>query len=227
VATLQVYNFMSSFDARDLPPFVVKNRPLELVPPSCESVAGSDDRRNNSGTGESQPEEPEGGLLSSATVKWSDLQAEYNSLPVESIVGNQVDTNQNFQSHKTRRNVVYARGQKVNEIGEVVQAKVNEIFRRRVSSKRYRLMGFVPIQISNPSLEEVEISKHTCVGVASPICCSENEDPDDCRIRIVQRVENGKTKNKQQFQEYLEMKLDHLQGRDHQILETVLRKYSH
>jgi hypothetical protein len=76
VATLQVCNNMSSSDARDLPPFVVKNRPLELVPPLCENVVGNDDRRSNSGMGESQPEEPEGGLLSSATVKRSDLQAE-------------------------------------------------------------------------------------------------------------------------------------------------------
>jgi hypothetical protein len=200
---------------------------LELVPPLSQSVAGSDDRRSNSGTGESQPEEPEGGLLSSATVKLSDLQVECNSLPVESIFGNQVDTDQNFRSHKARQNVVHARGQKVNEIVEVNQAKLNEACRRQVSSKRDRLMGFVPIQISNLSLEEVEISKHTCVGVASPIFCSENEDPDDCRIRIVHRVENEKDKNKQHFQEYLEKKLDHLRGRDRQILETVLRKYSH
>jgi hypothetical protein len=224
---VQVCDNTSSSDARDLPPFVVKNSPLELVPPSCESVTGSDDRRNNSGTGGSQPEEPEGGLLSSATVKWSDLQAERDSLPVESIVGNQVDTDQNFQSHKTRRNVVYARGQEINKIDEVVQTKINESCRKQVSNKRDYLMGFVPVQISNLSLEEVEISKHTCVGVASPICCSENKDPDDCRIHIVQRVENGKIQNKQPFQEYLEKELDHLQGRDRQILETVLRKYSH
>jgi hypothetical protein len=52
------------------------------------------------------------------------------------------------------------------------------------------LIGFVPIQIVNLSLE-VEISRHTTVGVASPIPFSETEDHDDYRICIV-RTEKRK-----------------------------------
>jgi hypothetical protein len=52
----------------------------------------------------------------------------------------------------------------------------------------------VPIQIINLSLEEVEMSKHTTVGVASPIFYSEIEDHDDYGIHNVQ-TEKGKREN--------------------------------
>jgi hypothetical protein len=92
-------------------------------------------------------------------------------------------------------------------------------------------VGFVPIQIANLSLEEVELPKHTYVGVASPTHCYETEDPDDYGIRIVQRAvdneENRGDGSKQKFEEYLQEKLAHLQGQDRRILEPVLQKHCH
>jgi hypothetical protein len=68
--------------------------------------------------GESQPEEPEGGLLSPATIKQSDLQAQCNSRTVESIIGNQVITHQNLQNRKERKNNLNAQGQVIETIVE-------------------------------------------------------------------------------------------------------------
>jgi hypothetical protein len=75
-------------------------------------------------------------------------------------------------------------------------------------SKRDCLVGFVPIQTANLSLEEVELTKHTYVGIASPARCCETEDPDDYGIYIVQRgVGNGENRgdgSQQKFKEYLQ-----------------------
>jgi DNA-directed RNA polymerase specialized sigma subunit len=88
-------------------------------------------------------------------------------------------------------------------------------------------VGFVPIQIVNLSLEEVELHKHMYVGVASPTRCCDVKDTDDYGICIIQRGENKGDGCKQKFEEYLQEKLAHLKRKERQILELVLRKYCH
>jgi hypothetical protein len=96
VATLEVYK--SSSDARVSEPLVGKSPLAVSVSPSCVNIASSDGKNQITGSGETLPEEPEGGLLTLTTVKQSDLQTQCNSLPVESKVGNGVGTPQTFQA---------------------------------------------------------------------------------------------------------------------------------
>jgi hypothetical protein len=95
LAALEVCDEMSSSDARGSDPLVKKSLLVVSVSPQLKGVVDSDGK-SKTGAGEHQPEMSEGGLLSSATVKRSDLQAECSSLPVENRFGNQDDTSSNF-----------------------------------------------------------------------------------------------------------------------------------
>jgi hypothetical protein len=221
VATLEVY--MSSSGTRGLEPLVGKSPLVDFVsPPPCENIASSDGNKQNTGTGEHLPEEPEGGLFTLTTVNQSDLQAQCNSFPVESVFGRQVDTHQNFRNRQERQDTDNAQGQGITKT-----VKPSENFKENTSSKRSHLIGFVPIHIVNLSLEEVELSKHMYIGLAAPICCEEIENPQDCRIRIIQAEKDNQEISKQQFQEYMQDKLAHLPSSEQQILQPVLQKYSH
>jgi hypothetical protein len=90
------------------------------------------------------------------------------------------------------------------------------------------IMGYVPIQIANLSLEEIELQKQTDIGVATPI------DIEDARIKegyeklgadvlTVKRI--GETQGN--FKVYVGEKLAHLNKQDQQILGNALWKYKH
>jgi hypothetical protein len=99
-------------------------------------------------------------------------------------------------------------------------------YRNQRGTKRDHVIGFVPIQVVNLSLEEIEMPKSTCVGVASP---TENYDVTDLRIQDVYAVQ-GRTKgrvNEEVFEQYLQEKLGHLTGKDQKLLGDILRKYCH
>jgi hypothetical protein len=90
---------------------------------------------------------PEGGLPVATTVPRDDLQAKSSSLPVENIFGTQVDIHQ------------------IN----TAQVKRKDDNKGQRTKKRILLLGYVPIQIANLSLEEINLEKQNYIGVASPI----------------------------------------------------------
>jgi hypothetical protein len=47
--------------------------------------------------------------------------------------------------------------------------------RNQKTQKRTQVIGYVPIQIVNLSLEEVKLKKQTYVGIASPIKSNERQ----------------------------------------------------
>ena len=87
------------------------------------------------------------------------------------------------------------------------------------------MLGFVPIQIANLSLEEVELSKYRYIGVASsPIHVN---DACDCEGYVVNSVNRTHKDTKSEFRGYLQEKLAHLDVKDRYILEPVLQQYKH
>jgi hypothetical protein len=90
--------------------------------------------------------------------------------------------------------------------------------------KRTQVLGYVPIQMVNLSLEEVELGKQTYVGVASPIKVDETQVPMGYDVNSVLR-DDEITPSK--FEDYLREKLTHLKERDRCILKPVLRQYKH
>ena len=84
------------------------------------------------------------------------------------------------------------------------------------------MLGYVPVQIMNLSLEEVEVEKQRCVGVASPIQITENKRQQEYEINPIFRDDRVNTCK---FDEYLQDKLKHLDKKERSILEPVLRKY--
>ena len=161
VATLEVYDKQSSFtDARgwntfvDKSPLVVSLQKYEVASSDgSKCVASSDVSKTD--TGENHSQLPEGGLRGTATVPGSDLQQVRNSLPIENKFGTQVDTKQNCLDS-------------TEDIGQMEVLNNYESNKGRTRSTRECLIGFVPVQILNLSLQEVKLSKHTYVGFASP-----------------------------------------------------------
>jgi hypothetical protein len=95
-----------------------------------------------------------------------------------------------------------------------------------------RILGYVPIQILNLSLEEVELPKHMYVGLASPTePCVGNElaggQGIDNEVNTVTIRNGDKGRSETVFRLYLNEKLGHLIAQDRNKLEPVLRKYSH
>ena len=83
-----------------------------------------------------------------------------------------------------------------------------------------QVLGFVPIQIANLSLQEVELNKYTYIGVASPI---QVNDACDCEGYVVNSVDRTHNDKKSEFRGYLQEKLAHLDVKDRYILEPVLQ----
>jgi len=103
----------------------------------CSPVTEYDGGFLKVGTGECLPELPQGVLPVGTTSPGDDLQAESSSLPVENIFGTQVDT------HEINTAQVKRKG---DNKGQIVK-------------KRIQLLGYVPIQIANLSLEEIYLEK--------------------------------------------------------------------
>ena len=86
------------------------------------------------------------------------------------------------------------------------------------------MLGYVPIQIINLSLEEVELEPKTYIGVASPIRINETREYKGCNVNIVNKEVSAKQNS---FDKYLREKLAHLKRKNRGLLETVLRQYEH
>jgi hypothetical protein len=86
------------------------------------------------------------------------------------------------------------------------------------------VLGYVPIQVVNLSLEEVKLKKCTYVGVASPVRVTETHVIEGYDVNTIRREPNATQGN---FEEYLKEKLTHLDRKDRKILEAVLRRYKH
>jgi hypothetical protein len=82
-----------------------------------------------------------------------------------------------------------------------------------MNSLKEQTTGYVPIQIINISLEEVELQTRTYVGTASFI---QDLDQDDSQIQCAYVVQNQERNEKDHrgFGEYLNSKLRHLSKED-------------
>jgi hypothetical protein len=107
------------------------------------------------GAGECQPELPEGDRRIMITCHKCDLQIQNRSLPVNSGWGNQVDT--------LLINAAQVKGQtRKEEKGGLDSTKMET----KNIQRKAQVLGYVPMQITNLSLEEVELGKQTYIGVA-------------------------------------------------------------
>jgi hypothetical protein len=130
-----------------------------------------------------------------------------SSRPVENEFDNHTDTPRQIRKHK---------GNEIKHTGEI--GKIGT---------RGQIIGYVPVQIVNLSLEEITLSKHMRVGIASP---TENCVGDG--LERVQSVNKSKghgdeDRSARDFESYLNRKLGHITERDKNYLKPVLRKYQH
>jgi hypothetical protein len=90
--------------------------------------------------------------------------------------------------------------------------------------QRSQVLGYVPMQIANLSLEEIELKKQTYLGVASPLHLSETQVLEGQGVSVFQR---GTRPMREKFEGYLQEILAHVKEEDRPILENVLRQYKH
>jgi len=223
VATLEICS-MSSSDASGSEPYVVNEKsPLVeyVFSPRDKFVASSDgsakfvtssDGVLKVGSGECLPKLPDSDC-SAVTSHRDDLQARCGSLPVEKRFGNQVDT---IFKNAAQREKGQVKERKI-EIQNSTKQKRKDIQRKT------QVLGYVPIQVVNLSLEEVDLEKQMYIGVASPIQLS-GAQVEGCNVNTIQQDVSIKQEN---FEKYLQEKLAHLRTRDFQILGAVLRQYQH
>jgi len=181
----------------------------------CSPVTENDGGFLKVGSDECLPKSPEGGLPVAATSHRDDLQAESSSLPVENRIGTLVDTHQICTAQVDEKGI---KGQKTNKETETNTTK------ERRTQKGVQLLGYVPMQIVNLSLEEVELGKQRYIGVASPIQVDDTQNYEKYVVNSVVRT-HGETDN--DFKRYLKDKLAHLDGKDRYILEPLLQQYKH
>jgi hypothetical protein len=193
VATLDNCDLMSSLDAKRDPP--VSGRKVSIgnnvVPPQCccvrekniavcdgeiaecdgdiavcdgsTAITVCDGGVLNVGPGECLPKCPESGSVPVAITCLGDLHAgSGSSLPVENCFGNHVDTNKLRAAQEFKGIQGQIKGNKVN-------GETSTINYRKNIQRNTEVLGYVPIQVINLSLEEVEIQKSTYIGVASPV----------------------------------------------------------
>ena len=96
---------------------------------------------------------------------WGDLQARYGSLPVENYDGKQVDKIQINAAKGEKGHETVTRAKCLNSI-ESIQRNIQP---------RTQVLGWVPIQIANVSLEKVDLEKQMYIGVASPVQVSNTQ----------------------------------------------------
>jgi hypothetical protein len=221
VATLDVDK--SSSNVGGSPPFMVNNRKSPLVEsvlsPRVEVKISRDDRNpvalrgdgiSGTGTGECLSESPEGSLPVATTDHRDDLEVEHSSLPVETGIGTQVDTINPHVLNKNEGQV--ENNKKLN--------KVNKVCKGRQPQKTIQVLGCVPVQIVNLSLEGVRLEKHRYIGETSPIHRNTTQSCYDCNVSSVTKTCEETTK---EFKKYLQEKIVHLEKGDQLILKPVLR----
>jgi hypothetical protein len=232
VATLEgCSGRLSSMDASGSEPYVVTEKsslvetvfsPRSKFVVGCDGVAGcdgsmiatsNDGELTGTSSGECLSELPGDGARVAAIVRGRDLQSEFNFLPVENLCGNQVDTVRKDASQEQKG----WRIERENNNQSSTKPKRGNI------QQRTQVLGYVPMQIANLSLEEVELKKQTYLGVASPLQLSETQVLEGHGVSVVQR---GTRPKQEKFEGYLQEKLAHVQE-DRLILENVLRQYKH
>jgi hypothetical protein len=117
-------------------------------------------------------------------------------------------------------------GQEITREKQDTGKLIQEKYRNQRGIKRDHVIGFVPIQVVNLSLEEVEMPMSMYVGVASP---TGDYDVTDLNMQDVCFVQ-GRTRSKMNtevFEQYLQEKLGHLTGEYQKLLGDILRKYCH
>jgi hypothetical protein len=142
---------------------------------------------------------------------WGDLQASNRcgSLPVENHDGKQVDTIKINAAEGDK-------GQKKIEKVEIGAKGISSIKNeKRNIQPRTQVLGWVPIQIANLSLEEVDLEKQMYIGVASPVQISETQELEGYNISVIRRDNNAHQDN---FEKYLKEKLAHLQDKDQIVM---------
>ena len=111
----------------------------------------------NVGSGECLPKWPEGGSVPVATTSHrDDIQADSGSLPVQNSYGNHVDTNKLNAAQEIK-----------GEQGQVMRDKVKNVTStincKRDIQRNTQVLGYVPIQTVNLSLE-AEFKKTNVYG---------------------------------------------------------------
>ena len=138
----------------------------------------------------------------------NDLQAhDSGSLPFENSYGKHVDTNKLNAAQEIKGKQGQVMRNKVKNVTSTINCK-------RVIQRNTQVLGYVPIQVVNLSLEEIELKKETYTGLASPIQVIEGYD-----VNMIRREPNATLGN---FEEYLNEKLTHLNKKNRNILEAVL-----
>jgi hypothetical protein len=170
----------------------------------------------NVGSGECKPKCLESGSVPVATTSQrNDLQAQDSvSLPVENRYGNHVDTNRLDATQKIRNKQGQVKRDRVENVTSTINCK-------RDIQRNTQMLGYVPIQVVNLSLEELELKKQTYIGVSSPVHVNEIQVIERYDVNITRREPNATQGN---FEEYLNEKLTHLDKKDRYILEAVLRR---
>jgi len=172
------------------------------------------------GSGECLPELPEGGLPVVTTCHRDDLQVESSSLPVENGIGIQVDTTYKHTAQVDKKEVRgHIRNKEIKH-----KDKRDIIYKEPRIQKGIQVLGYVPIQLVNLSLEEVELGKCRYIGVASPI---QDEDIQTRETYVVNSVVWTHKETHNEFENYLRDKLVHLDVKDSNILGSVLHQYKH
>ena len=196
------------------------NASRENSPPRGEIIAGSDGNVHvtgsdgvslNVGAGECQPECPESGLSAAASCRGNDLQWEAHSPPVENEISNQSDTHNMHVMNKGK-----GQGKKL--------MRPNVTTKNLKVKEKVQILGYVPVQIANLSLEEIELKKYSEVGVASPIVIDGERRRGTYDVSPVTET-SGETV--QDFDNYLKGKLAPLTDKERCTLEPVLRRYKH
>ena len=148
----------------------------------CASVTGNDGGLLKAGSGECLPEMSGSGLPVAATRHRDDLQVQGGSLTVENLYGNEVDTTNKIMAQ--------------DETGQ------RNIKRQKdaTSKGKAQVLGYVPTQIGNLSLEETELSKQMYVGVASPFFIGKLQEFEECEVNPVMRDDEVTSR---EFEDYL------------------------
>jgi hypothetical protein len=200
--------------------------------------------QEKAGSGESQPELPPNSLRRIAVNSLQGVaiglqEQEERFLPVGNGYGNHTDTGIQNSGRKGTR-----------------EKHTRESWNKGSRKGGSKIIGYVPIQIVNLSLEEIQLSKRMYVGTASPTeTCVGIETKDEEKLAKVQDVlgikhmgdknkgrdeigrdpyddvNNMKYGDKRRseivFDLYLNEKLGHLTEQDRNKLEPILKKYSH
>jgi hypothetical protein len=170
--------------------------------------------QEKAGSGERQPESPLNRLqavaVNSLQMVAIALQEEESYRPFGNRFGNHTDTDiQNARRKGTKIKRTLGK-QKQTDCGS-------------------KIIGYVPIQVMNLSLEEVKPLERMCVGLASPTeTCVGNELARVQGVLELRETEKGdKGRSEITFELYLNEKLGHLTEQDRSKLELILRKYCH